>query len=348
VKVSSVVYRNALPSLAHIRGQLKAKHLVLIFDRRLLLEPFFKQWSNQFSAAIPVTAGEKLKTLPEFEKLARQVLGKMSGQGRSDLGLVVVGGGTVGDVGGFLASVLKRGVKLYSIPSTWLAAVDSAHGGKTALNVDTLKNQLGSFYPAKEVFICWRLLQAQPKALLAAANGEFLKMTLIAGDVKLARRPLKKLLPLLIRRKIQVVRKDPFEEKGLRHVLNLGHTLGHALELHGKMPHGFAVLLGLEFAVKFSLQLGLLSPVSGHSILGAIEGALKITRKHGLRRPAPLIKRDLLKALRQDKKLGPDGKVKFVFLTDLPNGARSRIRPVVRSVSPATIAGEARRQGWVR
>ncbi|MBO9667261.1 MAG: hypothetical protein J7501_10665, partial [Bdellovibrio sp.] len=185
------------------------------------------------------------------------------------LTIVVAGGGSVGDFGGFVASILKRGVRLVHIPSTWLAAIDSAHGGKTALNVGGAKNQIGTFYPASQIVLVRSVLMAQPEARTFEAFGELVKIALIEGGTlwsSLAKERnvsaalLWKHLEAAVKAKYKVVAKDPEEKSGLRHVLNLGHTMGHVFESYYELPHGIAINYGLDFALRWSVQKKIMKP----------------------------------------------------------------------------------------
>ena len=167
----------------------------------------------------------------------------------------------MGDFTGFLASVYKRGVFLIHIPTTWLSAMDSAHGGKTALNVPPFKNLLGSYCFPQAVLVVKSLLFRLPEKERNAARGELMKIALIQGGSFYKKISKKRIfthqdfwrfLPLAISSKLQIVKEDPYDEKGRRRVLNFGHTLAHALELRFKISHGEAVLYGIVFAVQWS------------------------------------------------------------------------------------------------
>lgn len=226
---------------------------ILIYDRKL--EKSAGVFIRQFSARIGVRAGEDLKSWSGTEKILARLLVLSNDMPKSKMRIVVLGGGSVGDFGGFCASVLRRGVALVQIPSTWLAAMDSAHGGKTALNLAGAKNQVGTYWPAEEVWLIRDLLEAQPLKLEIEARGEIYKSAIIAGGSlfkRMRNQPSAwSVLKSVIETKMKIVLKDPFEKKGLRHVLNLGHTIGHVIESELRLPHGRAVLLGLAFAVEW-------------------------------------------------------------------------------------------------
>lgn len=239
---------------------------LLIFDERLLKTPEGRAFIERFSFKYRVQAGEKLKDLHFFPKHIEKIFKLLPTFSRKEWTVVALGGGSIGDFAGFIASILHRGVGFTQVPTTWLAAIDSAHGGKTALNFGSLKNQLGTFYFPEKTVLFPGFLPQTPERVLEA-SGELLKAAFL--DSKFRSRFLKlqkldslhiwKSLPWAIQVKMNFVKADPFEEKGVRIALNLGHTLAHAFERTFSLPHGLAVLFGLEFALKWSLHRGMLS-----------------------------------------------------------------------------------------
>jgi 3-dehydroquinate synthase len=235
--------------------------------------------------------------------------------------IIAMGGGSVGDFAGFVASILKRGVRLVHIPSTWLAAIDSAHGGKTALNVSRIKNQIGTYYCANEIHLVKEILLGQPEERMLEAFGEVIKIALIQGDKlwnqleqksKLSSTLYWKLLPEMIEAKYRIVRKDPFETKGFRQLLNLGHTVGHVLESKLKMPHGVAVLYGVAFVIEWSLQRRILSSKDYYRIRLSEIGAL-IPDRPALRQMLRKLKGPE-RLLLHDKKIASNNRVRYVFI----------------------------------
>ena len=325
-------------------SRLKGSQSLVIFDQILLKDPKTRQWLQSFPHRYAVKSGEGLKQIQSFPKHAEKILRQTAQIEKRPLRIIAVGGGSVGDFAGFVASVLHRGVDLVQIPSTWLAAIDSAHGGKTALNASGFKNQIGSFYQAREIYLLHPILKNQPVERLEEALGEALKISLLHGE-KLWKdfSQLKKwnyencwrLLPAMIAAKYAVVQKDPFEKKGLRHILNLGHTMGHVFESELGLPHGKAVLDGLDFAFHWSLQRKILKP---SELLKLIKSPVlrevllqdSVYRNlHRLKNPA--------KALRLDKKRAKSGKIRFIFIAG-PG------KPRIEEVSIAEILTEIQRQ----
>ena len=314
----------------------------LIYDRDLLKYSFaFKSWQKQFSHQYAVKSGEGLKDLKHFDFHIKNILKKSSAMNSRQMKFIVVGGGSLGDFGGFVASVFKRGVGLIHIPSTWLSAIDSSHGGKTALNVSGFKNQIGSFYPAEKVLIVKQLLEAQPAKRALEASGELVKIALIDGGSWTKRLTntyetethFYRHLKPAIAAKYKIIKQDPFERSGIRQILNLGHTWGHVLEAAFKIPHGVAVSLGLQFSINWSIQKKLLNSkeyLSAQMLLEILE--LPST---------PKVSRSLaLQLLKQDKKTKKNGHLNFIFLARLG-------RPKRLKVSIDSILQEAQRQGWI-
>ena len=326
----------------------QASNLIVVYDRKLARISRFVDWLQTFSNCFGVDAGEDLKSIDEFPKLAREILPMLDGHARNQCAIVAVGGGSIGDTAGFLASVIKRGVGLVHIPSTWLAAIDSSYGGKTALNVDLHKNQIGTFYPARAVYCVAELLGAQPVENLFSGYGEAQKMALIAGGklfqkLNVARvldaDLLWRLLPDLARAKMRVVKSDPFEETGKRFVLNLGHTLGHAIELWGRtqdgsrLSHGAAVRVGLDFAVRFSHKKRIMSASD-------LKRARTFLEKSPRLDFSKISKSKLVNAIVRDKKSAGGGQVNFVFL-------QKPGQPIVKKVHVNEIVDFAGSLGWV-
>ena len=203
------------------------------------------------SIIYPLCGCEEAKSLKEFEKLTNILLeNKIS---KSDM-LIAFGGGTIGDLTGYLASTYKRGVKYIQIPTTTLSMIDSSVGGKTAINVGGIKNAIGSIYPPQMVLIGFDVLKTLDKRNFNNGLFEALKMGL-ALDKNLfdcfKNEPLniQKIVENSLKCKISIVEQDEFDT-GVRKILNFGHTFGHAIELESGLLHGEAVANGMLIASK--------------------------------------------------------------------------------------------------
>ena len=203
--------------------------------------------------------------------------------------VVSIGGGITGDVSGFAASLFKRGLKFINIPTTLLSQVDSSIGGKTGVNTKYGKNLVGSFYQPNLVISDVQFLKTLPKRELICGYCEILKHSLIANKkfynfldknsnkiLKLSSPYIEKAIYESCKIKKNVVEKDE-KEKGLRKILNFGHTFAHAYEASlgysKKLNHGEAVILGMQSALSFSLKNNLIQKSDYHSILKHISKA---------------------------------------------------------------------------
>lgn len=205
-----------------------------------------------------IDAGEESKSLSRLEDYCRFFVER--GIRRNDC-LTVIGGGTLGDIGGFLASILLRGISWVFYPTTLIAQADSCVGGKTGLNLDRFKNQIGTFYPPKKVGIATELLETLEKKDFDSGLGEIFKAHLIGRPTALAdlarKGNLKKWIWDSLAVKKEIVELDE-TERDKRIFLNYGHTFGHAIETATgyRVPHGIAVAIGMDMANAVAAQKG--------------------------------------------------------------------------------------------
>ena len=228
-------------------------------------------------------ANEKNKNFKSVNKILDILLTKNFS--REDC-VISIGGGITGDISGFAASLFKRGLKFINIPTTLLSQVDSSIGGKTGVNTKFGKNLIGSFYQPNLVISDVQFLKTLPKRELICGYGEILKHSLIADKsfykfldknsnriLKLSSPFIEKTIYESCKIKKIVVEKDE-KEKGLRKILNFGHTFAHAYEASlgysKKLNHGEAVILGMQSALSFSLKNNLLNKNDYNSILNHI------------------------------------------------------------------------------
>ena len=207
---------------------------------------------------IEIKSGEENKTIETCTAIWRRLSG--IGAGRDSI-LINLGGGVIGDMGGFAASAFKRGIRFINIPTTLLSQVDASVGGKLGIDLDNLKNEVGFFNEPTDVFICPQFLETLPAREKISGFAEVIKHALIADKnywaelVSQFTNPLsaRDWSPVIIRSieiKSSIVKKDPLE-KGIRKSLNFGHTIGHALEswsLEGvgiRLLHGEAIAIGM-------------------------------------------------------------------------------------------------------
>jgi 3-dehydroquinate synthase len=236
--------------------------------------------------------------------------------------LLALGGGVVGDLTGFVASTYLRGIAFVQIPTTLVAQVDASIGGKTGINHPKGKNLIGTFSQPKLVFIDVAALRTLPKRELIGGLAEVVKYGVIADPGLFAylerhhskvlecnSDALEQIVTRSVRIKADVVGKDE-REAGLRRILNYGHTLGHAIETatgYGRLHHGEAIAMGMEFAARLSLRLGLCN----QTLLDRQRGLLK---QIGLPTTLPLRidPQRLLATMELDKKV-QGGRIHFVL-----------------------------------
>lgn len=334
---SQIIYTKKLPKLGRFSDE-----TVLLYDSILAKNKDFKNWSKAFSYKIALKSGEGLKTIKSFDFVLNAIT-KLPVPKSTKLTFLAVGGGSIGDFVGFMASVFLRGRRLILIPSTWLAAVDSSHGGKNGLNFLRTKNQIGSFYPAHKIYICQSLLRSQPEDRLIESLGEIIKIAIL-GDKKLfffleskingkAGSKNKKInaseiyqiLAKVIALKYRIVNQDFFEKKGTRRLLNLGHTMGHVFESHFGWAHGISILLGLQFSARWSLHRGLLNSADFIKISILIE-SLELKENLNLALKAISKKNKIKKLLSQDKKLVAKEQLEFIFIKKIGLCQRQKIK----------------------
>jgi shikimate kinase / 3-dehydroquinate synthase len=259
---------------------------------------------------VEIPPGEDAKTLAEAERVLRELA--RLGMSRSDH-LVALGGGVVGDLAGFCAATYQRGVPVVQVPTTLVAQVDSAYGGKTAVDLPEAKNYVGAYHLPSAVLADCATLDSLPPEELAAGFAEVVKTALIAGGALWERvRAIEAVDPGALdevvfacaRAKLEIVAADE-RDGGRRAALNLGHTVGHALEqatAYRRYRHGEAVGLGLLAALRLSGAGELRDEVR------------ELLRRHGLPvRVEPRVEvADVLAAVERDKKRAADG-VGFVL-----------------------------------
>ena len=327
----------ALSSLAALlEGE---KEVYLIYDENLTA------FAKEIAAAVPsirksiaLSTSEELKTMETVLAIERHLL--QADATRNAL-LLALGGGITTDITGFVASIYKRGVRYANIPTTLLAQVDAAIGGKTGVNLDGYKNMLGSFLQPQFSYLCQEVLRTLGQRDFLAGAAELLKTFLIAdgGRYKEAVRFLdcarndksgarndksgtrndengarndKELMGLIweaAQIKAGIVERDPLEQ-GERTVLNLGHTFGHAIEHQAQLcgddiRHGEAVAMGIIMAARLSEAMNIAEN-------GLAESLVADFTSIGLPVQSPYPLDSLREAMEKDKK-SAGGKVKFIL-----------------------------------
>jgi 3-dehydroquinate synthase len=253
-------------------------------------------------------AGEKYKTLDSVKKLYISAL--KAGLDRKSP-VIALGGGVIGDITGLFASTFLRGVPFIQVPTTLLAMVDSSVGGKTGVDLKEGKNLVGTFYQPDLVWIDIDTLKTLPLAELKNGMAEVIKYGVVKDEkffeylksriktiYKIENAKYSEIVARCCAIKAEVVRKDEKEEKGIREILNFGHTFGHAVESitgYKKYKHGQAVAVGMNMAGQLAVSLGIFSEVDRiriEYILNLAKLPVETMEKISLAKFLPVLMRD--------------------------------------------------------
>ena len=242
--------------------------------------------------------------------------------------LIAFGGGRITDIVGFVASIYMRGINWIDLPTTGLSQIDASVGGKTGIDFKGIKNLIGSFHFPKITIINPLYTLSQDDFEFEEIIGELVKYLLIMPRESSKRleklmeyiaqrnvEAIKKAIEICIGFKLEIVKKDPFDNKGIREILNLGHTAAHAIEEINKIPHGYAVWYGLYYITKLSEKLNILK---NKDIINLFTDNYKL-EKNLLTHKDP---KRFLKLITADKKR-KDHKNYFLLIKDF-----SKIKPV--------------------
>lgn len=268
-----------------------------------------------------VTASEKNKSLDAAVKIYSALYKQQFGR---DTLIISIGGGTIGDLAGFIASTYMRGVSLVHLPTTLLSMVDSSIGGKAGVNFREAKNLIGSFNSPSFVLIDTNYLQTLPGKEIISGFGEVIKYSYLTDKQfynkllsdfhlfeKLDLKFINEIILQCIKIKSAVVSVDEFEKSGLRKILNFGHTFAHAYESvsNYQISHGKAVIIGIINALLLSNELGLINQKRFDNLIELpmkFKAELKSTKFDG---------EDIFRSMRYDKK-NKEGQNRFVLIKD--------------------------------
>ncbi len=286
---------------------------------------------------VTIPDGEQYKSFESFEKVITELL---SINASRDTTIIALGGGVIGDLSGFVAASYQRGIPFIQIPTTLLSQVDSSVGGKTAINHPLGKNMVGAFYQPQAVFIDTNTLSTLPPREFAAGMAEVIKYGIIydaeffcwlEANIDSLKALNAEALQLAICRcceiKAEVVAQDE-RESGIRALLNLGHTFGHAIEAelgYGKWLHGEAVSAGIILASQVAMQKNWLSETEFRRIKSLLEAFDLPVNK-----PDSMNFDDFMRHMRRDKKVIA-GSIRFI----IPKGIGTAV--VTKDVSEAVL-----------
>lgn len=331
-KYEVIISKNALTK-SNLAPQIKSsKNILIVTDsgipKKYIKELKTKIGNNKNIYIYELPQGETSKSANEYLNLLEK-LAKLKFD-RSDL-MIALGGGMVGDITGFTASSYLRGIDFIQIPTSLLAQVDSSVGGKTAINIERGKNLVGAFYNPKLVLISTSFLETLPNNQFRSGLGEIVKYSLL-GNKKIRsilennskeiheKDPIvmENLISESIKTKAKIVTKDE-KENGIRAILNLGHTFGHAIEAFKKykgITHGQAVIYGIQIIARISYLEGLIDQSKYKDLDNTI---------HSLELDTDFQKfkyQDLKKFIMNDKKV-IGGKLNLIMLDKNLNGFKT-------------------------
>ncbi len=296
----------------HTVAPLYAKQIMTLLDQK-----------GCISALLELPDGEKYKTLETFNTVMSYLLENNISR---DVVIIALGGGVIGDLVGFAASCYQRGVDFIQIPTTLLSQVDSSVGGKTAVNHPLGKNMIGAFYQPKSVIIDTNCLSTLPAREFSAGMAEVIKYGIIYDEeffvwleqhmddlYALEEQALTYAIARCCQIKAEVVAQDE-KESGIRALLNLGHTFGHAIEAelgYGNWLHGEAVAAGTMMAAKTAELQGLITQQQVDRILAIFKKA-----KLPVQTPESMSFEDFIKHMMRDKKV-LSGELRLVLPTSI-------------------------------
>lgn len=304
-------------------------------------------------STLALPSGEQTKS---FERLEQVVTWILDGRADRKSVLFTLGGGVIGDLGGFAASVVLRGIRFIQVPTTLLAQVDSSVGGKTGINTAHGKNLVGSFYQPAAVFCDLGTLATLPARQIAAGYAEIVKYGLL-GDAKffdwlerhgaavcaLDPQSLARAVETSCRMKADIVARDE-RERDMRALLNLGHTFGHALEAicgyDGRLLHGEAVSIGMVLAFRLSARRGHCSGESARRVAEHLGGVGLPTEIKDIF-PQPECDADAIIARMEHDKKAERGRPAFILVNEIGRAfvARDVDMADVRAVIQQSLQG---------
>ncbi len=315
-KYNIIVGKNSFQKLSDYANFKKYSSVVLISEKKI-----YNLWKTDIDKIIKtknkilISSGEKMKSLKTSGEICEKLV--KFGADRKTL-IVNIGGGMITDLGGFSASIYMRGIDYINIPTTLLSMVDASIGGKNGVNLSQTKNIIGCFNDPKLVLIDTNFLTTLPNREFNSAYGEIIKHSIIKSkkyfNILTNQNLLNKkscdicdIILSSLKIKKYVVEKD-FKEKGLRKILNFGHTIGHSIEALSLLTnepflHGEAVLLGMFFETNIATNKGILSVNDAKKIYQLLDQyGLKILLNKFKKREKIFTNSAILKIVKKDKK----------------------------------------------
>ena len=289
----------------------------------LYLDRAIKSLSKLYDVkSIVIAHGEESKSLATYEDICKKLLGLNIR--RNEL-IIALGGGVVGDITGFVAGTIYRGVDFIQIPTTLLSQIDSSIGGKSGIDFCNMKNVLGVFNQPKLVLIDPSVLNTLPKEEIVSGMGELIKHGFIHSkkliNELLAKAPIDEdiIYESLCCKKYFV--ENDVHDKSIRMILNFGHTFGHVVELEKGYKHGYAVIIGMIMAMEYGIDLD----ITNNEVVGTLKRILNL---YGIKYEY-LDYKEYLNKIKFDKK-NLAGEINFIFIEDIA-------KPVVYKIKESEL-----------
>lgn len=311
-----IVFSGSFNDLSKVYNKyVSSKNVLVVTDSNV--DRMIKIFSNVFLNKYVISPGEKSKSLSTIKNIYKKCLELELDR---DACIIALGGGVVGDIAGFVAATYMRGINFVQLPTSLLAQVDSSVGGKTGVDFKGFKNIIGSFYQPKMVYINTETLKTLPKREFTSGMVEVIKYAIIkdkelyryldenAEDIiELKDENILHIIKTCCKIKTEIVSQDE-KDKGIRAILNFGHTIGHAIESASnfRLLHGESIALGMVAASKLSLKRKILNQKEYKKIIKILE---KYNIATGFER-ANINK--ILLNMKKDKKREHD-KLKFIL-----------------------------------
>lgn len=324
-KKTNIIFLDEIEEALYFFNEIGTQKIMLVTDSALndiYSDKILKLLKNANISCFShiIKSGEEHKNIENVLNIIESLAA--SGFSRSDY-IVALGGGVICDMAALAASLYMRGMELILIPTTLLAMVDASVGGKTAVNLKYGKNLIGSFYLADNILICKDFLKSLDKVNISCGIAEIIKYSCISSEyiINLLKKSIKikegeyiinynhidLLLKECIKVKLEIIEDDLYD-KGNRNILNLGHTIGHAIEKKSEfsIPHGIAVAMGLSFIGKLCLKKGILSNKSYDILMDCLKYYIPKT-------DLPFKIKDLIPYILKDKKNNSDKQTLILF-----------------------------------
>jgi 3-dehydroquinate synthase len=315
-------------SINNINNYVSIKNMVIITDEnvnRLYSQSFMKY------RTIVIGTGEEIKNISTVEYIIKKLIELKCDRKTFILG---IGGGVVSDIAGFAASIYMRGLKFGFVSSSLLSQVDASVGGKNGVNIDGLKNMIGTINQPEFVICDHNMLKTLPDDEYINGIAELIKTSCLAHNglfqfisdnrEKLLKRDEEIIADAIyksVKFKAEIVAEDE-NETGIRKILNLGHTLGHGIEKVKSLKHGFSVSIGISFALYISRELGLLDISVEQEIINILKYFGLPTALNGVADKNSIS--EIMEAIKIDKKRSIEG-VDFVLLNGIGSSVIKKI-----------------------